>query len=48
MSLLEDMTMLVKELEKEGQHWKSSVVKECYKVMLQQAEIITELREAIK
>ena len=43
MSLIEELAQLAKELERSRQQWQASVVKECYRVMQEQAELIKKL-----
>jgi hypothetical protein len=43
MNLTEDLFQLMKELERNRQQWQASVVKECYRVMQEQAELIQKL-----
>jgi len=43
MNLMEDLFQLAKDLEKNRQQWQATVVKECYRVMQEQAELIKKL-----
>ena len=45
MNLMEDLFQLAKDLEKSRQQWQATVVKECYRVMQEQAELIRKLTE---